>query len=638
MPAAYRPIEDYALIGDCHGSALVGRDGCIDWAALHRFDADPVFCRLLDAAKGGFWSLHPSSEHSSERAYLDGTNILRSVFTCAEGSVAITDFMPVGRKLDAGVNDYVHLNAPAWIVRRVEGLTGVVEMVTAYRPSRAFARATVQLRPTDGVLRAGQEMPGLFADLPFDIDGDRAQATFRIAAGERRDLVLADNTVEGQAPCSRAEEFFQATRAFWQEWLGYCRYRGPYEDAVKRSALVLKLLTYAPTGAIVAAPTTSLPEAMGGDRNWDYRFCWVRDGSFALYALAVLGYSGEARCFHDFLLSASATTLPCVRPMYGIDGALKLDEEPLNHLEGYRGSAPVHAGNGAYLQAQIDVYGQMLDLSLLYQTLGGTLSVQYRRLLEAVVGYIAAHWREPDQGIWEMRGPPRHHVHGKLMSWAGLNRAGKLLDAAWQRQAQQVADDIYAHAVSPTDGRLMQAYDGGSDAAVLLAPMLGFTLPHATLDATIDDARRTLGRGGFLMRYAGEDGLEGAEGAFLVCSSWLIDAELAAGRIEAARAALDTLLACANDVGLFAEEIDMADGSFLGNFPQALTHLGVIGNIVNLKLAEAHGAEALQGSYADRARRAVRATFGWRGVLAAIVQSRRIGRLFSSKRSKLAWP
>ena len=626
------------MIGDCHGSALVGRDGSIDWAALHRFDADPVFCRLLDAGKGGFWSLHPRAEHTGERAYLAGTNILRSVFTCAEGSVAVTDFMPVGRKLDAGVNDYVRLNAPAWIVRRIEGLCGTVEMETAYRPSPAFARETAQLVAGDGVLRAGQEMPALFADLGFDIEGDLARATFRITAGERRDLVLADNTVEGQAPCSRVEEFFQATRAFWEEWIGYCRYHGPYEDAVKRSALVLKLLTYAPTGAIVAAPTTSLPETMGGNRNWDYRFCWVRDASFALYALAVLGYSGEARCFHDYLLSASARALPCVRPMYGIDGALKLDEEVLDHLEGYRRSAPVHSGNGAYLQQQIDVYGQMLDLSLLYKALGGKLGRQYRRLLEAVAAYIAAHWREPDQGIWEMRGPPRHHVHGKLMSWAGLNRAGKLLDASWQRQAQQVADDILAHAVSPTEGHLMQAYDGGRDAAVLLAPMLGFALPQATLDATIDDARKTLGRGDFLMRYVGEDGLKGEEGAFLVCSSWLIDAELASGRIDEARAALDTLLACANDVGLFAEEIDAGDGSFLGNFPQALTHLGVIGNIVNLKLAETHGADALHGSYADRAQRAVRATFGWRGVLAAVLQSHRVGRVLSSKRSKLAWP
>lgn len=634
----YRPIEDYALIGDCHGSALVASDGSIDWATLHRFDADPVFCRVLDADRGGFWSVRPRGDYTSTRAYLPGTNMLRTVFSTASGKVAVTDFMPVGRKLDAGVNDYVHLNAPAWIVRRIEGLQGVVEMQTAYRPSRDFARAPAQLVAGEGVVRAGQEMPALFGDLEFSLDGDLATAVLRVAEADRHDLVLAGNAVAGEAPCSRVEEFYAATRAFWEEWIGYCRYRGPHEDAVRRSALALKLLTYAPTGAIVAAPTTSLPETIGGERNWDYRFCWVRDSSFALYALAVLGYSGEARCFHDFLLGACARSLPEVRPMYGVGGAMKLDEATLDHLEGYKGSAPVHIGNGAYLQHQIDGYGQMLDLSLMYEALGGKLDEQYRRLLAAVAKFIAAHWREPDQGIWEMRGPARHHVHGKLMSWVGLNRAGKLLDANWQREAQQVADEILAHGVSAQSGAICQAYDGGTDAAVLLAPMLGFAVPKATLDATIDEVRRTLGRGDFLARYVGEDGLEGEEGAFLVCTSWLIDAELASGRIDEARASLERLVACANDVGLYAEEIDPSNHAFLGNFPQALTHLGVIGNVVNLQLAERRGAGALNGSYAERARRAVTATFGWRGVLAAMTQSRWVGRVFSSKRSKLAWP
>ncbi|MEO6362164.1 MAG: glycoside hydrolase family 15 protein, partial [Caldimonas sp.] len=425
---------------------------------------------------------------------------------------------------------------------------------------------------------------------------------------------------------------------FWEEWIGYCRYRGRFEGAVQRSALALKLLTFAPTGAIVAAPTSSLPELIGGERNWDYRFCWVRDASFALYALAVLGYSGEAKCFHEFLLRAVARSLPDVRPMYGIDGRMKLDEATLEHLEGYRGSAPVRSGNGAYLQRQIDVYGQMLDLSLLYKALGGSLDEQYRRLLAAVAKFIQAHWRDPDQGIWEMRGPPRHHVHGKLMSWVGLDRAAKLLGGAWQHAADPVADDIRAHALSATSGAIRQAYDGGTDAAVLLAPMLGFDFPQATLDATIDEVRRTLGRGEFLARYVGEDGLEGEEGAFLVCSSWLIDAELAAGRLDAARDSIERLVACANDVGLFAEEVEPASGAALGNFPQALTHLGLIGNVVNLQLAERRGAAALQGSYADRARQVVTATFGWRGVLAAMRQSRRFVRLRSSTRSKLPWP
>nr|MBA3623258.1 glycoside hydrolase family 15 protein [Methylibium sp.] len=563
----YRPIEDYALIGDCHGSALVASDGSIDWATLHRFDADPVFCRVLDADRGGFWSIRPRGDGSSTRAYLPGTNMLRTVFSTASGKVAVTDFMPVGRRLDAGVNDYVHLNAPAWIVRRVEGLQGVVDMETAYRPSQEFARVPAQLVAREGALRAGPEMPALFGELEFEIEGDLATAVLRVAEGERRDFVLAGNAVAGESPCSRVDEFFAATRAFWEEWIGYCRYRGPFADTVQRSALTLKLLTYAPSGAIVAAPTTSLPETIGGERNWDYRFCWVRDSSFALYALAVLGYSGEAKCFHEFLLRTIARSLPEVRPMYGVDGTMKLDEATQGHLEGYKASAPVRSGNGAYLQQQIDSYGQMLDLSLMYEALGGKLDEQYRRLLAAVAKFIAAHWREPDQGLWKMRGPARHHVHGKLMSWVGLNRAGKLLDAGWESKAQKVADEILERGVCAPGGALCQAYDGGTDAAVLLAPMLGFVLPRTRLEATIDHVRRTLGRGDFLARYVGEDGLQGEEGAFLVCTSWLIDAELAAGRIDQARACLERLVACANDVGLYAEALDPSSHAFLGNHP-----------------------------------------------------------------------
>ncbi|MEO7242256.1 MAG: glycoside hydrolase family 15 protein [Variovorax sp.] len=653
--AAYKPIADYALIGDCHGCALVAKDGRIDWAALRRFDADPLFCRILDDQRGGFWSLHPRGEFTSRRAYLPGTNILRTVFECASGSVAVTDFMPVGRKLAARTHDYVHLNAPGWIVRRVECLTGEVDMQTAYRPSMAFAAESAELLLCEGAVRAGREMPTLYADLPFTLADACARSEWRMRSGERRDLVVADNTVEGQSPLSRIDAFFDATRAFWEEWIGYCRYRGKFEDEVQRSALVLKLLTFTPSGAMVAAPTTSLPEEIGGKRNWDYRYCWVRDSSFALYALSVLGYSGEAQRFHDFLLDACARSLPEVRPMYGIDGELKLPEKEHEHLEGYCRSAPVRSGNGAYLQRQIDVYGQTLDLALMYQRLGGRLDEQYKRLLGAIAAFIANHWHEPDQGIWEMRGDPRQFVHGKLMSWAGLDRAAQLLDkdASWRALAERVKAEILAHAKEGKEsregaegkegkesgkGRLQQAYDGGTDASVLLAPMLGFPLEAEMLKRTIDDVRETLGQGEFVARYRCDDGVGGGEGAFVVCSSWLADAELANGRVDAARELIEKLLARANDVGLYAEEIDPESGAFLGNFPQALTHLGLIGNIVNLQLAEKQGIEALAGSYADRAQRVVGATFGWRGLVAGMKQMRRVGRLFSSRRSQLPWP
>ena len=309
------------------------------------------------------------------------------------------------------------------------------------------------------------------------------------------DFVLADSVIEGQPPGTRVAEFLAATQCFWHEWIGYCRFHGKHERAVRRSALALKLLTYAPTGAIVAAPTTSLPEAVGGTRNWDSRYCWVRDASFALYALSVLGYSGEARCFHDFLLRACTRSLPLVRPMYGIDGQLRLPESLIDSLRGWRGSAPVRVGNGAYLQNQIDVYGQVFDLAWMYQALGGRLDAQYRRLLDAVATYVAAHWREPDQGIWETRGPARQHVHGKLMCWVALDRAGRLLDPKWHREAERVKAEILSHAAEPDAGWLRQAFDGGADAAVLLAPMLGFALPQGMLARTIDEVRAKLGRG-----------------------------------------------------------------------------------------------------------------------------------------------
>ena len=635
----YRPIRDYAAIGDCHGSALVSRDGSIDWCALKRFDADPVFCRLLDADRGGFWSIRPTGEYRAARRYLQDSNILRTVFSTANGQVAVTDFMPVGRRLDAGPHDYVSLNAPGWLVRRVEGLRGAVELSIRYRPSRAFARQPTELALAHGVIH-GEGVPSLFTDLAFTTAGDRATAEVTLHAGSYRDLVLAGSAVPGHLPTERVSEFFRVTRAFWEEWIAYCRYEGPYRDAVRRSALALKLLTYAPSGALVAALTTSLPEELGGVRNWDYRFCWLRDACFTLYALAVLGYGGEARRFHDYLARSVHETLPRIQVLYGIEREHELTERVLDHLDGYASSRPVRIGNGAHGQRQIDVYGQTLDLALLYRSLGGRLDEQYQRLLTTFAESVVSHWQEPDQGLWEMRGPPRHHVHGKLMSWVAMDRASRLFDDGrdWAALAVQIQDEIAAKGLDPERRHLRQAFDGGIDAAVLLAPMLGFPAARQTLEQTIDTVEYALARGDFLRRYEGADGLPGDEGAFLIGSFWLVDAKLAIGRVAEARTLLERLVKCANDVGLYAEQIDPQSGAFLGNFPQAFTHLALIGSAVNLQLYQRKGAKALRGCYADRAKRAVEATFGWRGIWAALKQSHRVGRLRSSPASKLAWP
>jgi GH15 family glucan-1,4-alpha-glucosidase len=326
--------------------------------------------------------------------------------------------------------------------------------------------------------------------------------------------------------------------------------------------------------------------------------------------------------------------------MYGVGGEQVPRERVLEHLEGYAASRPVRVGNAAHGQRQIDVYGQALDLALLYERLGGDLGAQHRRLLKTIAEHVLAHWREPDQGLWEMRRPPRHHLHGKLMSWVALDRARQLFDDGpdWAALAEQVRAEIAARGIDRARGHLAQAFDGGLDAAVLLAPMLGFPLERQTLEHTVDTLEHGLGRGDFVARYDGPDGLAGAEGAFLICSFWLVDARLALGRVEEARALFERMLRSANDVGLYAEAIDPHSGAFLGNFPQAFSHLALIGSAVNLQLYERRGSAGVRGSYADRARRAVSATFGWRGILAALRQTHRVGPLRSSPASKLAWP
>jgi GH15 family glucan-1,4-alpha-glucosidase len=335
-----------------------------------------------------------------------------------------------------------------------------------------------------------------------------------------------------------------------------------------------------------------LPEEIGGERNWDYRYSWLRDSSFTLYALAVLGYAGEARCYHDYLAACFRRTLPMVQIMYGIERECDLKESVLNHLEFYEGSRPVRVGNGAFNQRQIDVYGEVLDLALLYERLGGRLNEQYRRLLRTLAAFVAAHWREADQGLWEMCGPPRHYVHGKLMSWVALDRASHVLrdGADLETVADEVLSEVAAKGVDPEGGHLTQVFGSAhTDAALLLAPMLGLPLEHATFERTVAVVEQELRRGDFLLRYRSDDGLRGQEGEFLICSFWLVDALLATGRADDARALFDRLCGHANDVGLYAEEIAAESGAFLGNFPQAFTHLALIGSAVHLHFMTAIG-------------------------------------------------
>jgi alpha,alpha-trehalase len=633
----YPPIRDYAAIGDCHGAALVSRDGGVDWCCLGRFDADPLFCRLLDANTGGFFSIHPACPYATERTYVGHTNILRTTFSTPQGTVVVTDFMPVGRRAHAGVHDYVTLDAPFWLVRMVEGRTGAVPLHIKYRPTINFARHMTRLTKTSQEVRADAG-PTLASDVSLTVNGDIAEGEIVLRAGERQCLAVAAEPIGEVLLAERIPQLFAVTCAFWEEWAAYCRYQGPYRDAVLRSALALKLLTYAPSGAIVAAPTTSLPEEIGGERNWDYRYCWLRDATFTLYALAALGYSGEARQFAAFLQQSCLTTHPRVQIMYGIDGQSNLAEHALEHLDGYGDSRPVRVGNGAFMQQQLDVYGEVLDWALLYRSLGGRFSRSGQKFLASLGDFVTAHWQEPDCGIWEMRSAPQHHVHGKIMSWVAMDRLIRLFGETphrlQSREALRLA--VLTRGVNAERGHLQQAFDNPeTDAALLLAPVVGFPLDRRTLERTVEEVERTLRQGDYVQRYMTEDGLKGSEGAFLICSFWLVDALLFIGREREARELYERLLSRANDVGLYAEEIDPDTHAFLGNFPQAFTHLAVIQCATHFALYDRGGAAALVGAHADRARLGVEATAGLRALWAAVKASGRIGRLWSSPASIL---
>lgn len=602
---AYQPIREYALIGDCHGSALVARNGSIDWCCLGRFDAEPVLWRILDATKGAAFEISSAEGAAVERAYLPDTNILRTVLASPGGRCSVTDFMPVGRMPDAAPNDYVSLAAPGWVVRIVEGLEGLSRVRVRYRQA---AVPFGESGPLDAPVHR---------ELPFQhvlYTGDRPtqaipsmDALMELGAGDRRVFVLAPASAATSAPAAQAHRLLEITTAFWQEWCGRCCYEGPYGGAVRRSALVLKALSYAPSGAIVAAPTTSLPEDPKGVRNWDYRYSWLRDSSFVLQAFAALGYSGEARGFCEFLRLCCVRTLPGLQILYGIEGETEVAERELAHLDGYDGARPVRVGNGAYRQRQVDIYGELADWALIFHQLGEPIDATLEAMLRGIADHVAVHWHEPDQGIWEMRGEPRHHVHGKVMAWVALDRALRLLgeNASWLKARSELMEAIVAHGIDRERGHLVQAFElHDLDAALLLIPLLATPLERTVLERTVAAVEERLRAGDYVHRYLTSDGLPGSEGAFLICSFWLVDALLMLDRATEARELFERLLAKANDLGLFSEEIDPVTNSFLGNFPQAFTHLAVVNSAIHLQLHESGGPAALAGTHADRAKRA----------------------------------
>ena len=576
--AGYAPIEDYALIGDGRTAALVARDGSIDWLCLPEIDSPSVFGALLDAERGGSFAVRPYDQFEVERRYVDGTNVLETTFRTTSGSVRLTDAMtlvPPGR-----------LTPLREIVRKAECLEGEVQLEWSVAPRFDYGRRHGRVdRRAERVVFSDRDQAlalSVWGAEPAPHGVARLavgeQALFSLAATSRQPLVL---------PGRRdTEERLEHTTAYWRRWSSEKEYSGPWRDAVIRSALVLKLLVYAPSGAITAAATTSLPETIGGVRNWDYRFAWLRDSSYALDALLSLTCPGEAHAFFWWLMHASRLTQPKLQVLYDVQGGNRAQERELAHLSGYRDSAPVRVGNGAVGQLQLDVYGAVLNSVWLHASHHSDIAGESGRAVAKIADYVASHWREPDCGIWEVRSGPRHFTHSKAMCWVALDRAVKLAreglirDRSERWASEAAAIRAYVDERCWDGGRrsYVRAADADElDAALLVLPLVGFDdADGSRLSGTIDAVRRELGDGPLLRRYSGDDGLEGEDGAFLTCSFWLVDALARTGRVDEAAELMDELVGLANDVGLYAEEMDPTSREFLGNFPQALVHIALI--------------------------------------------------------------
>lgn len=603
----YKPIADYAVIGDCHSAALVARDGSIDFACLPHFDSGAVFCRILDQRKGGYFQVSPLGADECQRRYLERTNVLVTTFTVGGGVLQLTDLMPLRRVPEDERGKDV--DAPHRIIRRVECLEGRVEIELSLKATFDFTRkkARSTLLPGKGVLlNAGNDYLAMTFPGTVNQTRDSVRGRLSLTKGDRVDIVLtyARSLVDAERSLAvdAVDKQIEETISYWREWSSALRYEGDYKDEVTRSALVLKIMTFEPTGAIIAAPTTSLPEEIGGARNWDYRFNWMRDATFTLLALLRLGFTGEARDFMNFITRICAIHADQNRQMqimYGIGGELDLEEHTLDHLDGYRGSRPVRIGNAAHRQKQLDIYGEILDSIYTYYLHGGfgergrDMSEGMWEIIEGTVEYAAEHWRERDSGIWEIRAAERNYVYSNVMCWVALDRGIKLAEdlrrrpniQRWRAIRNEIHNSILRDGYNERAGAFTQSYGSNVlDAATLRIPLVGFLpVSDEKMLATIEAIKTRLTENGLVYRYRGaEDGLPGEEGTFLICTFWLIHCLALAGHIEEAQEKFERVLCLGNDLGLFAEEIDARTGEQLGNFPQAFTHIALINAAADL--------------------------------------------------------
>ena len=581
------PIEDYALIGDCHTAALVSRSGSIDWFCLPRFDSPAVFAALLGTEEHGRWLIAPRSPvRRIERRYRPGTLVLETTFETEEGSVTLIDFMPPRQQHPT-------------LVRMVVGQHGTVPMRLQLVIRNDYGSIIPWVRRTDSGLKAvaGPDMISLHADLDLRGEELTTVADFDVHANEQISCVLVwQQSIAKPAERIDAAKSLADTTAWWEKWAGQCTYEGRWKEAVVRSLVTLKALTYHPTGGIVAAPTTSLPEQIGGVRNWDYRYCWVRDATFTLYSLLLNGYTRESAAWREWLLRAVAGTPSQMNILYGVHGERRLSELELDWLPGYENSKPVRTGNAAYQQVQLDVFGEVMDAMHLALRSGIDSDEDSWRTMEALMDFLETNWNKPDEGIWEIRGPRRNFTHSKVMVWVAFDRMIKMaeqfgMDGPIDRYRvlrKQVHDEVCQRGFDSQHNTFVQHYDTKElDASLLMIPLVGF-LPaeDPRVGGTVAAIERELLTDGFVRRYAtssGVDGLPPGEGAFLPCTFWLVDNYKLLGRQAEAEQLFERLLGLRNDLGLLSEEYDHKTKRLVGNFPQAFSHVSLINSAVNLE-------------------------------------------------------
>ena len=592
MTGSYPPIESYGIVGNLETCALVGPEGSVDWYPVPHVESPSVFAAVLDAHEGGHFRVGPAGPAEESRAYVERTNVVRTEFDAEGGSVRVTDFMPPVEGVDEPARA---------LYRKAECVEGEVELAVEFAPRPDYARDEPDLEATDRTVEVTGPQELTLAGEGLEVNPDEAKATgtATLEVGETRWFVLAH---EGEPPdLADCESALDRTVEFWRAWAhdhdgeDDCVFDGPWHEHVVRSGLALKLLAHADSGAIAAAPTTSLPEEIGGVRNWDYRYSWPRDAAFTVQALAHLGHIEEAGAYFEWFLEVCEHPAPELQPLYGLHGEVELEEYELDHLDGYRGSRPVRVGNAAAEQRQIDVYGELVLALAAAIHHGWELDEADWPAVRDLVEYVAEVWAEPDSGIWEVRSEPRHFVHSKLMCWVALDRGIALAEdngwdaplAEWRTERERVRAEILDRGFDEERNTFVQSYGSDAlDATALLIPLVGF-LPFddGRVEGTVESIRSHLEReDGLVLRYDGEDGLPGDEGTFTLCSFWLVDVLALSGQVAEARERFETLLSYASPMGLFAEQIDLGgeDGIHLGNFPQAFSHVGLVNTALYL--------------------------------------------------------